>query len=219
MSEYIPVITLDGPAGAGKSTLAQALAARLGFAMLASGSIYRLIGLYKLEHRLSDDDLEQLLAYARTLQHGNWLEDIAVMADRLTSDDVSTAASKIASIPELRLALLDLQRSCATTLGHKGLVAEGRDMGTVVFPAAMCKFFITASPQVRARRRCLQQGEAASEYRLAQIATANAARDSRDAAREVAPLKPAPDAVVVDTSELGLSATLARLMGCIERRT
>jgi len=210
-----PVITLDGPAGVGKSTLANALASRYGFAVLASGSIYRLIGRHALQQGLLNSP-DRLVEYARSLQGSNWLELAAELGDALTTSEISAAASQIASHPGLRSALLALQHECASSPGVNGLVAEGRDMGTVVFPQAPCKFFITASSKVRATRRCLQQGLEASAERVARIAAEIAERDQRDANREVAPLKPAVDALVINTSDHDIQTTLAQLFARIK---
>jgi cytidylate kinase len=202
------IVALDGPAGAGKSTVAKLVAARVGLSLVDTGAIYRTLALCALRSGASVDDGPGLGAIAATLperlrfrvqegQNRVFLEDEDV-SSAIRTPAVSTAASSVARHPEVRGALLGLQRALGR-LG-KGSVLEGRDIGTVVFPDADVKAFVTAAPEERARRRLAElaaRGEAADyETVLAEIV----ARDKQDAERPVAPLKPAPDATIVDTT-------------------
>lgn len=211
------VITIDGPAGAGKTTVAQALADRLGFLLLDSGALYRAVALTALERAvaLSDDDaLERIAAglqvrFEPTASGARvWLFGRDVTA-AIREPSVSDAASQVSARPRVRTALLPLQR----TLGAgRGVVAEGRDMGTVVFPDAPAKFFLVASAEERARRRTeqlRQAGHAAASHE--QVQEEQEARDRRDSEREVAPLRPAPEAIVVDTTALALAEVVERV--------
>ena len=213
------IITLDGPAGSGKSTVAKKLAERLGFAFLDTGSMYRAVAAWCLRQNIPLDDEASIgkLAELMTIEFAG--ERIFVNRTDLTEDlrttAVTIAASRIAVIPTVREALVRLQRE---TADGKDIVTEGRDQGTVAFPNAQCKFFVTATPEERARRRLrelLDQGEAAEfDDVLEQIRE----RDERDATREVAPLQPAPDAIIVDTTSLEFEEVLDRLEQAVRRR-
>lgn len=213
------IITLDGPAGSGKSTVAKKLAERLRFAFLDTGAMYRAVAAWCLRQNIPLDDEASIgkLADLMTIEFAG--ERIFVNGADLTEDlrttAVTIAASRIAVIPAVREALVRLQRE---TADGKDIVTEGRDQGTVAFPDAQCKFFVTATPEERARRRLrelLDQGEAAEfEEVLEQIRE----RDERDATREVAPLKPAPDAKVVDTTSLEFEEVLDRLEQAVRQR-
>lgn len=202
------IVALDGPAGAGKSTVARLVAARVGLSLVDTGAIYRTLALCAVRGGASVDDGAALGALAATLperlrfevldgQHRVTLDGEDISAE-IRTPAVSTAASSVARHPEVRGALLGLQRS----LGRrgKGSVLEGRDIGTVVFPDADVKAFVTAAPEERARRRLAELsargGGANYETVLAEIV----ARDTQDAERLVAPLRPAKDAVIVDTT-------------------
>jgi cytidylate kinase len=208
-----PVVTLDGPAGSGKTSVAARLARRLGWTRLDSGALYRAVTAAALERGLSLDDGPALGALARALRLGT---DRAgrvtgphgrVPDALLRSPGVSAAVSRVSAHPEVRGALLEVQRRA--TRGAAGVVAEGRDMGTVVFPDALLKVYLDARLEVRARRRLEQNpGEGG---RLEEVAAALVARDARDSSRAVAPLRPAPGAFVLDTSELDTDAVVERL--------
>jgi cytidylate kinase len=213
MSTISPVIAIDGPAGAGKSTVAKALAKRLGFFLLDTGAIYRAVALSAQRGGVAFSDGPRLAEVARAMplrfdEAGRvWLggEDVS---QAIRTPDMSQGASTVSAHPEVRDALLDLQRR----LAQKGrCVVEGRDIGTVVLPWAPVKIFLTASDEVRARRRydeLRQKGATVTfEATLAELRE----RDHRDTTRAVAPLKQAPDAVLVDTSDLPQDEVIARL--------
>ncbi|WP_212524794.1 (d)CMP kinase [Actibacterium sp. MT2.3-13A] len=194
-------IAIDGPAAAGKGTLSKAVAAHFGFAHLDTGLLYRATGRRVL------DGLDPVAA-AESLRP----EDLD--RDDLRTPEVADAASKVAAIAEVRAALVDFQRAFARRSG--GAVLDGRDIGTVICPEAEVKLFVTASAEVRAERRYLEltgQGHAVTR---AQVLADVQARDARDSERATAPLKPAADAVVLDTSELSIEAAVARAIAVIE---
>jgi len=204
------IIAVDGPAAAGKGTLARALAARFGFHFLDTGSLYRMVALAVLSRGGDPRDAETAIAAAQTLDPRAW------HADALREENVGQAASIVAAIPGVRTALLDLQRAFAAR--KPGAVLDGRDIGTVVCPQAEAKIFVTASAEVRARRRTrelAERGEAvAYETVLADIHE----RDARDRSRSFAPLVPAVDAYVLDTSDLDIDAAVAAATRFVEAR-
>jgi len=203
------VIAIDGPAAAGKGTLARRLAAQLGLPYLDTGLLYRAVGRRVLDRGADPRDAAIAEAEARALDPAD--------LDRpdLRGPEADAAASAVAAIPAVRAALLEFQRSFGRA---RGAVLDGRDIGTVVFPDAAVKLFITASPEERARRRFLElrsRGVAADpDQVLAEIA----ARDAQDANRPVAPLKPAADAIVIDTTALDADAAFEAARAAVERR-
>lgn len=207
----IPMIAIDGPSGSGKGTLAKRLAKRLGWQLLDSGAIYRVLALAALHHDIALDDEEALAALATNLDVSfETPEESEVVSVILEGEDVSctlrteetgAAASKIAPFPRVREALLRRQRAFRA---KPGLIADGRDMGTVVFPDAPVKIFLTASAQERARRRVAQLQSAGQSANIAQILADIQARDERDMNRAVAPLRPAEDALQLDSTEFSL---------------
>ncbi len=188
-------VAIDGPAAAGKGTISRAVAERFGFAHLDTGALYRAVGVKGGDPVLA----------ARGLTP----EDLA--RDDLRTLEAGQAASKVAVIPEVRQALLDFQRDFARRAG--GAVLDGRDIGTVICPAAEVKLFVTASPEVRAHRRWLEVGGDAAQV-LAEVKE----RDARDMTRADAPLKPAADAVVIDTSSLGIEEAVAAACAVVSER-
>lgn len=208
------IIAIDGPAAAGKGTLARKLADHFGFAYLDTGSLYRAVGLAVLRANKSPEDVEAANQASAKL-------DTSLFGDpALRAEATGTAASKVAAMPAVRGNLLDFQRnfSARPPGGKKGAVLDGRDVGTVVCPDADLKLFVTASPEVRARRRQLEiesRGEAAD---FDEILKDVRARDERDMNRKDAPLKPAEDALLLDTSELDIDAVFLRAAALIEER-
>lgn len=225
-ADTVPVVTLDGPGGAGKGTLALALARHLGWHVLDSGAIYRALGLIAANAGWSpetDADRAAATASARELALEFSAADtgLQVMLDgadvtrAIRSSAVAEAASRWAAVPEIRHALLACQRAFAV---KPGLIADGRDMGTVVFPGATCKFFVVASVEARAQRRLAQLSEPATADNIGELYNEIEQRDARDRERQTAPLTPASGAVVVDTTDQSPEASLAELVAHIERR-
>lgn len=219
------VICIDGPSGSGKGTLCQMLALELGWHLLDSGALYRLVGMAASKHQLSFDDEAAIAALAAELdvaflpgQQGEpsrvMLEGVDVSGD-LRSETTGNLASKVAVLPAVREALLQRQRDFAQA---PGLVADGRDMGTVVFPEAPLKVFLTASAEERARRRFKQLKDKGESVNIATLLEEIQARDKRDSEREHAPLKPADDALLIDSSELGIEQVFARVLAEVSAR-
>jgi cytidylate kinase len=207
----VPVIAIDGPSASGKGVVAARVAAALGFHVLESGALYRLVAL------AGPDDAERTAAsMAVDFQGGRIFLSGQDVTDKLRQEEVGVRASAIAQRPGVRQALLARQRAFRRP---PGLVAEGRDMGTVVFPDAALKVFLTATPQVRAERRYKQLIDKGIDANLHALSRDLAQRDARDAARAVAPLAPAPDALQLDTSERSLDEVVAVILGwCRERK-
>jgi len=210
----VPVITIDGPSASGKGTVAERVAAALGFHFLDSGALYRLTALSAMQHSVALDDeagvAELAAALPATFRDGAvWLADENA-TDAIRAEAVGEGASKVAALPAVRAALLDRQRAYQQA---PGLVADGRDMGTVIFPDAVAKVFLTASAEARAERRYKQLIEKGNSASLPALVADMQARDARDTARAVAPLKPAPDALLLDTTQMDIeSAVQAVLM-------
>lgn len=224
MSRPIPVITVDGPSGVGKGTLCQWLALRLGWHLLDSGALYRLTALAALRRTLSLEDESgvavvaagldvEFTAGADGLLH-IVLDGTEVGAD-LRTETCGNAASRIAALPAVRAALLQRQRDFRRS---PGLIADGRDMGTVVFPDAELKLFLTASAEERARRRHKQLSEQGMNANLKNLAGEIAERDARDRQRAVAPLRPAADADVLDTTHSSIAEVCDRALALAVQR-
>lgn len=216
-----PVVTIDGPSGTGKGTTAQALASRLQWHYLDSGAVYRVLALASLQIELDADDIPGLLQLiddihmAFVTHHDRWRvaldgEDVT---EQLRDENVGSQASKLSIHPPVRQALLDLQRSLAVA---PGLVTDGRDMGTVVFPDAMVKIYLEASADIRAQRRCQQLKDAGISVNIDRIYEDMVDRDQRDRERSVSPTKPATDAVVIDTSALSREQVLERVVALVQ---
>jgi cytidylate kinase len=205
----VPVITVDGPAASGKGTIAAGVAKALGFHLLDSGSLYRLVALKAIESGIAPDDGAALASAAEDLDvafaKGRIRLDGRDVTERIRGEDVSAAASQVAVHRELRAALLERQRAFRR---QPGLVADGRDMGTVVFPDARLKVFLTASPEERARRRYKQLIEKGISSSIEGLLRDIRERDARDAQRAVAPLAPATDAVTLDTTGMTIAAAI-----------
>jgi CMP/dCMP kinase len=214
----IPIVTIDGPSSSGKGTISRIVAARVGWNLLDSGALYRLVALGGIMRRLDPDDVEQHVAVARAMRvefgsvasgEERVLLDGKEVTGKIRTEEAGAGASRVAAWPAVRAALMERQRSFATP---PGLVADGRDMGTVVFPGAPLKVFLTATAEERAQRRHKQligKGPAAS---LAALSREIAERDLRDSTRQVAPLKPAPDAHMLDSTGLSIEAVVERLL-------
>jgi CMP/dCMP kinase len=220
----VPVITIDGPSGSGKGTIARAVAAQLGWSLLDSGALYRLVALAGRRQQVDLGDAAGLarLALALDIRFGAtgageeqiWLDGQEV-SEAIRSEQAGNDASRVAALPAVRDALLDRQRRFAAL---PGLVADGRDMGTVVFPAAGLKIFLLASAAERAQRRykqLMEKGLPASLHDLSQVI---AERDRRDMTRAVAPLKASDDAVVIDSTGMTIDAVVARVMQLAKAR-
>ncbi|MFD1108442.1 (d)CMP kinase [Pseudoroseomonas ludipueritiae] len=202
-----PVIAVDGPAAAGKGTLARRLAAHLGLAYLDTGLLYRATGRRVLDSGADPRDPAAAEAAARGLTPAD------LTRGDLRGPEADMAASAVAAQPGVRAALLDWQRDFGRT---HGAVLDGRDIGTVVFPDAQVKLFVTASAEERARRRWLELRGRGTEVAQEQVLAELRARDEQDAARAVAPMKPAEDAVLIDTTELDADAAFARALAVVE---
>ncbi|WP_217473688.1 (d)CMP kinase [Stutzerimonas stutzeri] len=225
MISDVPVITIDGPSGSGKGTVAALLAAKLGWNFLDSGALYRLLAFAARNHGvdLTNEEALKLLAAHLDVQFGA-AEDGQGMRIVLEGEDVTSAirneqvgagASQVAALSAVRDALLQRQKAFRES---PGLVADGRDMGTVVFPDAPLKIFLTASAEERARRRYLQLKGKGDDVNLASLLDEIRARDERDTQREVAPLKPADDAVQLDSTDLSIEQVLGQILSEVAKR-
>lgn len=214
----IPVITIDGPSGSGKGTIARLLARRLGWRILDSGALYRLLGLAAQRRGIPLDDEARLAQLARTMEVA--FDDERVLLDgddvslEIRTEEAGNRASQVAALPAVRQALLQWQRDYARA---PGLVADGRDMGTVVFPEAPLKIFLTASAAERAKRRYNQLKEKGLDANLRDLIKEISERDERDRNRSVAPLRPAPDALELDSTGLSIEQVMERVLDEVRR--
>jgi cytidylate kinase len=217
------VVAIDGPSGSGKSTVAKLVAARLGYPFLDTGAIYRSVALYASERGVAWDDEAELARLARSLplrfeqdEEGNRV----MLADRdvssaIRTPQISGGASKVSAHPAVRHALLELQRSFA---GEQPLVAEGRDVGTVVFPRAVLKIFLMAAAGVRMKRRHEELKGRGHRINAEEVERLERERDQRDEGREVAPLRAAEDAVMIDTSDLSIDQVVEHVVQLAQKR-
>jgi CMP/dCMP kinase len=213
------IITIDGPAGAGKSSVARALARRLGFRFLDTGAMYRAVALAGMRRGLDWDIPDDLARLARTLDLQVVGETILLNGEDVTeavrTSEVTAVTRYAADNPQVREHLVKLQRAVAA---GQNIVTEGRDQGTVAFPDAQCKIFLTASPQERARRRLCDLQSQGEPVTLAQVLAAQDRRDREDAARPVGSLQPAADAVTVSTDGMTLDEVVCRLERLVQEK-
>ena len=223
MFSHTPVITVDGPSGAGKGTLCMQLANKLGFHLLDSGAIYRVLALAAIHHGVDLEAEDALVALATHLDvqfiaEGELVKVILEGEDvsgELRKEQTGMAASKVAMLPRVREALLRRQRAFAD---GKGLVADGRDMGTVVFTQAEVKIFLDASAEERAARRLKQLQEKGLDVKFADLLSEIQERDDRDRNRPVAPLRPAEDALVLDSTSMNIDEVVEKALQYIESK-
>lgn len=226
MGMTVHIITIDGPSGSGKGTLAAKIAAHYGFNLLDSGALYRLLGLSLFQRRLLDQidsELEQCIECATHLDIEFkssasvtliYLDGVDV-TNIIRTEQVGEYASKVATVPELRKALFERQRAF---IQAPGLVADGRDMATSIFPEAQAKIYLTASAESRAERRVKQLQGMGLDAKINDILSNIQARDKRDMERAVAPLKPAGDAYIIDSSNIGINEVFQLMVDYIDSR-
>ena len=214
----VPILTIDGPSGSGKGTISRRVADQLGWRLLDSGALYRLVAFAGLKQGVVEDaeaefghiatHLNVVFGIGAQGQEQIWLNGEEV-SGAIRTEQAGEGASKVAAMPKVREALLARQRAFAAP---PGLVADGRDMGTVIFPDAGLKIFLTASPEERAQRRYKQLKDKGLDANLAALSLEIAERDRRDASRPIAPLKPADDAVIVDSTSMPIESVVARVL-------
>ena len=207
------LVAIDGPAGSGKSSVARGVAEELGVVDLNTGAAYRAVALVALREGVDLKDGASLAEISRRVSldgDGAWVDGEPVPEEELRAPDVSAAASTVSARPEVRAVLLEVQREAARRAREEGgAVVEGRDIGTVVLPEAELKIYLSAAPEERARRRAHQTGR---EAELERIQEAMKKRDRQDSERATSPLKPAPDAVILDTTSLDLDGVVSRVL-------
>lgn len=225
MTQEIPVITIDGPSGTGKGTIAARLAKKLGFYLLDSGALYRALA-WSVLHKGTNPEEEAALSHLletahlelRTNSPANppevWCEDQNISA-AIREESVGNMASRIAAIPLVRQHLLRYQRMMRRA---PGLIADGRDMGSVIFPDASAKFYLDASPEIRVQRRYNQLKQKGISVSLPDIREDLASRDYRDEHRDIAPMKVMPDMIRIDTSDLNIDEVFGRVMAELQMR-
>ena len=218
MQESIPVITIDGPSGAGKGTVARIVAEQLGWHLLDSGAIYRVLAVAAQHHNISVEDEASLLPVAAHLDvqfqistagEGSVILEGEDVSNAIRTEEIGALASKVAAFPRVREALLRRQRAFKVT---PGLVADGRDMGTVVFADAPVKVFLTASAEERAQRRFNQLKGKGFDVKIGRLLDDIRLRDERDQNRKVAPLVPAEGALIIDSTELSIDEVVSKIL-------
>ena len=220
------VVAIDGPSGSGKSTVSRAVAARLGLSFLDTGAMYRAMTWWMLANEVdvTDADAVAIACAKPVIVSGTDADGPTITVDGqdvsgpIRGPEVTAQVSAVAAVPQVRARLVELQRGCAE-LAPRGIVAEGRDMGTVVFPGATAKIFLTASETARAERRAAElRAKGVDEATIAAMAADLGRRDAADSSRATAPLAQAPDAVLVDTSELTLQQVIDTIAELVEQR-
>lgn len=215
------VITIDGPSGSGKGTLSQMLARHMQYHLLDSGALYRLVALAAIKKGIDLEDEEAISRVATALdvifslendESARILLEGVEVTDLIRQESVSMAASKVAAYPGVRAALLDRQRAFAIA---PGLIADGRDMGTTVFPDAQIKLFLTATAEARAERRFKQLSKKGESVDMAELVRDIRERDERDSNRTISPLKPAADAVIIDSTSMTIDEVFTRILAAI----
>ncbi len=225
MSKNIPVITIDGPSGTGKGTLSILLARRLCWHYLDSGALYRAVAFSIKQQQISLPEVKTIVELIQQLDIQFAMDEIETkktvmlngkdITQAIRDEQISQASSKVAAIPEVRAALVERQQAFRV---HPGLVTDGRDMGTVIFPDAPLKIFMTASANIRAERRYKQLKKKGIDANLKTILAKLNVRDQRDQQRAIAPLRPANDAVYIDTSNLSIETVYQRLWQWVQLR-
>jgi cytidylate kinase len=223
MEQTIPVITIDGPSGAGKGTVCRLLAQKLGWEILDSGAIYRVLALASIHHQIEPADEESLIPLAAHLDvqflSTETSSKIILEGEEVTlsirNEEVGGIASQIAALPRVREALLRRQRAFRQL---PGLIADGRDMGTVVFPDAEVKVFLTESAEERANRRYLELKEKGHDVKIGDLLNEIQARDDRDTNRTVAPMVPAEDAIEIDSTHISAQEVFQQLISVVETK-
>jgi cytidylate kinase len=221
-TKSFPVITVDGPAGSGKGTITERIASNLGWKILDSGALYRLVGLAAIREEVDFTDEAKLAKIAETLDvsfipNGDGVDVILNGEDVSTlirNEECGSCASKVAAISGVRSALLERQRKFS---GPNGLVADGRDMGTVIFPDAKVKIYLTANAQIHAERRLNQLKKQGVDANLASLIQDIEERDKRDTTRKVAPLIPAADAIIIDTGNSSIDEVVSQVMQVVDK--
>ncbi|MDH5471260.1 MAG: (d)CMP kinase [Gammaproteobacteria bacterium] len=218
----IPVVTIDGPSGAGKGTIAQNVARELGWGLLDSGSLYRLTALACIQQTIDFEDLSAIELIARNLpvSFQSVPDGLKIflnnedVSDAIREETIGMAASKVAAMGGVRDALLERQRAFVSA---PGLIADGRDMGTTVFPQAPLKIFMTASCEERAQRRYKQLKEKGISVSLAALVADLKARDEQDSNRPISPLRPADDAIMIDTSNMSIEQVTQKVLELVKQ--
>ncbi len=221
MEQSVPVITIDGPSGAGKGTVCRLLAQKLGWEILDSGAIYRVLALASIHHQIKPTDEESLIPLAAHLDVQFTSEDnlpkIILEGEEVThsirNEEVGGVASQVAALPRVREALLRRQRAFRQS---PGLIADGRDMGTIVFPDAQIKVFLTASAEERADRRFKELKDKGHDVKIGDLLSDIQARDDRDMNRSVAPLVPAAEAICIDSTTVSAQEVYEQLMKVVQ---
>jgi cytidylate kinase len=218
------IITVDGPAGVGKSSVSKALSQKISYVYLDTGALYRAVAYKVAESGISADDREAISEFCQNIDISLQRDDAGMkilangddITDRIRTEEIGILASTVSTIPMVRKKLLPIQRKAGS---GGGIIAEGRDMGTVVFPDADVKFFINAQIQERAKRRYLQLVKRGVEADFEDIKSGILVRDRQDTKRNIAPLRPAEDAFILDTTDMKMGEVVEKMIGLIKEKT